>query len=479
MNEAPQINEKNLILNIFKFSAVSIVSAVLSFTVIPIITRVFSPEEYGKINMFFTVGNMMMNVALLGLDGAYIRFFNEPPENTDKKQIFIFPLLVGCLMNIAVTVIVLLINPDYVANFIFGENNIRALIVLSLYVISLIIFRQLNITYRMNQDAKHYNIQNIAQIFINRVLYISVAFFSPTYYSAVLAITMGMVVLSAIYIWKQRKLFYDVNMKLKITAVKELLWFSFPLMPTTLIMWLNNATAKLMLSGLGKYHDVGVLAMATSLANIFSIIPSGFAVYWSSFMYSNYKTQNELIKKVHNCVTLLSVVLVLLIVLSQDVLFIVLGSNYRGSQVFFAMIMLDPIQSLLCETTSYGISIAKKTKYNMIITFVGYIVNLVACYLLIPSFGGLGAAIAIAVSSILILILKTVIGQQLYRSVESMRKTLLSILIITGVCIGNTFYYDQIALRLIVCVAILLVSCFMYRSETSYIKELFLKLLQK
>lgn len=468
-NEEIKITGKKLIRNISKFSVVSIFAAVLSFTVIPIITRVFSPEEFGKINMFFTIGNMMMAFVLMGIDSAYIRYFHEPPKGTNKKQIFVFSIIVGLVVNIVIGILVFIINPDYISRLIFGENNVYALFVLFIYVMTLIVFRQLNITYRMEENAKQYNIQNILQILINRVLFVSVALFAATYFYAILAITIGMVLLSVFYIWKQRNLFYGVNHMMQPNAMRELLLFSIPLMPTTIIVWLNNSTAKLMLGQLGNHSEIGIIAIAISLANLFAIIPNGFGVYWGSFMYKNYKTQREIIKSVHNYVTIGSIVIVIGIIIMQDILYGILGSEYRSSQPYFMLIMLNPIQAFLSETTSYGISIAKKTKYNMLVMLLGYSVNLFICYLTIPILGGLGAAFAIALSSLTILILKTIIGQHYYNSIESNNKTLLGFLIIIILCIGNLYYYNSMAVRTLVSIAMILLTYIIYRKELNYL----------
>jgi O-antigen/teichoic acid export membrane protein len=478
MPESSRITGKKLLQSIAKFSIVTIISAAVNFMVIPLISRVFSVEEYAKINMFITVGSMMMSVALLGMDNAVVRFFHEPPKGTNKKSILFFSLIVGCIVNVVITIAIFLINPHFVSNLLFGEANFLALILLSIYTMTLIIFRQTNTVYRMEENSKDYNIQSIAQIIIVRVLFVGVALFSPTYFYATLTITVGMVFLVLFYLWKQREMLIGVSPILPLKSVHELLSYSIPLMPMVIIIWLNNSIAKLMLSAAGRYDQMGILAMGTSLANIFAILPAGFGVYWSAFMYSNYKTEKQLIRNVHNYIILGSVLMVIGIVMMQDMLYVLLGNDYRSSQPYFMLIMLGPVTALVCETTSYGISIAKKSKYNTMATFIGFAINLIVCYFTIPKLGGLGAAIGIGVSSIIIMIFRTVIGQHYYRSIERPSKTIVGIIIIIILCIGNLLYFDSLKVRMVLSLTFVIFTYFLFRYEVINISKQICKILK-
>ena len=52
-----------------------------------ILTRVFVPEVYGVLNIFNTTVATGLSIIYLGLDSCYIRFYNEPPDNTSNKQL--------------------------------------------------------------------------------------------------------------------------------------------------------------------------------------------------------------------------------------------------------------------------------------------------------------------------------------------------------------------------------------------------------
>ena len=131
------------------------------------------------------------------------------------------------------------------------------------------------------------------------------------------------------------------------------------------------------------------------------------------------------------------------------------------------LIMINPIQNLINETTSYGISIVKKTYYNMIMTVIGVLLNLVSCFIFVPRFGAMGAAVGVAVSSVFLWISLTVIGQKFYSSITSPLKTLSGSFLIFILCVANSFVCDKLIPKIIVCLACLVLGLILYRKELS------------
>ena len=82
------------------------------------------------------------------------------------------------------------------------------------------------------------------------------------------------------------------------------------------------------------------------------------------------------------------------ITLFQAPVFLLLGKSYRSSIIFFPFLFLSPICYCLGETTGMGINIAKKTHWTTIVYLFSAVVNIALCFLLIPSQGMTGAAMA-------------------------------------------------------------------------------------
>ena len=233
-------------------------------------------------------------------------------------------------------------------------------------------------------------------------------------------------------------------------AIKQYIRFSLPLLPNSIIIRLNNSIAKMVLSYYGDLSGLGIISMGTNLANVFGLFTSAFAVYWSSFMYENYQKEQKMIREIHNYCMLISIVLISSIMIFQDVLYLLLGSQYRVSQSYFMLIMLSPIQVLICETTSYGINISRRTYISMVISLITCAVNFGVCYFLYPFLGGLAMAIGIAMSAVFQIIFRTLFGQMYYVSIKSRWQTITSFIIIISIPILNTWVFDILNIRVIV-----------------------------
>lgn len=461
------VDAKSILKKMLKFSFVPVASALLTVFVLPYVSRVFPTEEYGKINLFYSTANILMYVFLVGLDNAYIRYYYESDNKGTRKKLLSFALFTGIILNFTVFAVLTIFSGNALSFRLFGEENRMAIIALAIFTGGQIAFRMLNLSARMEMNAFRYNLQNIIQIFITRVSYCIVAVYSVKYIYSVWCMAISGFLFMAFYLWKQRKEFTFRNVIPEKKMRVDLFKFGLPGMASCLALYMNSYVGKLVLTWSGNYGDIGVLAIATTLASIFTIIPSAFSTFWSPFMYENYKDQQPMIKKTHNYVVFTALVIVIGIVAFQDILYLLLGEKYRVSQAYFMLIMLNPIQNLINETTSYGISIVKKTYYSMMMTIIGVILNIVACFIFAPRFGAMGAAIGVAVSSVFLWISMTVIGQKYYSSITSPAKTFIGSVLILALCIANSFICDKLVLRLLVCLAFFVIGFLLYRKEVS------------
>ena len=468
------MNTHDFLSKMLKFSVPTIVSSIVGVLILPLVSRVYPEVEYGYISNYYSIGNLMMGIVTLGLDQAYIRFFNEPPNGTNRNGMFWFSMSVGITVSVILVCVLSFIGKKEITKYLFNEQSYVVIITLFLYIISLVIYRLLSINLRFSNRAGEYNRMQVCFILGNRLLFVAAAFFSTKYiYSACVMLLSTIIVDIYGYIRQRSELCGSALITKK--ARIEMLRFAIPVMPVAAIILLNNSIAKLVLGGFGFRKEVGVFAIATSAANVFSIIPNAFAVYWGAFMYQHYNEEQERIKKIHNIIMLLCIFLIIGIILCQDILYLFLGTNYRSSKPYFMMIMLSPISMLLLETTGYGINIAKKTGYSFVISVAGALINYIVCKLFIPTIGVYGAAAGVFVSSCFSYIARTVVSQHFYKSINSWLQTILSSSVVFALCIGNIVLNSNWKCRGIVIIAVLLCITVLYRNEirfvTSYIKK--------
>lgn len=451
------------------FSVVPVFAAFVTIFVIPAVSNMFPPDEYGKINIFYSTGAVLASGVMLGLDNSQIRYYFEPPKGMTRKSLAPFALLVGVIIIFVILLIVMCTSSDPVSRLLFGDNNPNAIWLLAVYVLFLCVLRVLNTNARMDNDAKLYNCQSIAQCVVTRVSYILVAIWSTYYYYSIIAMTVGMALVAVVSLLVQRHSISFSDTKLSSSSVKRLLAFGIPTMLTGFVLNLNASVGKIILGAYGLFDAAGILAIAATLANVFTVIPNAFNTFWSPFMYKNYRDEQPFITKVHDYVMLGAFAIVVIIILCQDLLFLIVGKEYASCKIFFMLIMLNPIQSLICETTAYGIVLRERPIWNTVISVLGAVSCAAITIFLVPKLGIYAAAIGLAVSSLLIGFSRSVFGQRFYKSVASPIRSIFVSLIIVFLCILNCWMSYIWLLRILVCGISLLLMVVLYKTQLIYI----------
>ena len=448
------------------FSVVPIVSGLIAILVIPVVSHVFPEDEYGKINLFYSMGTLLMTACMLGLDSSQIRYFFEPPKGLTKCSIRTIAVIVGLGVDLLLVALAVFAFPQQVSQYLFGEQNIPLIACLGVFVASLIVFRVVNTDARMEGEVARYNVQAILQNFITKISFVAVGVLFTTHYDAsIIAMTVMMALVSCWLLIRGRAGFMLERSSVTAGVLRTLLAFGMPMMMTSFVLNLNGMVGKIALSGAGLYAAVGVFAIATTISNVFTIIPTAFTTYWSPFMYEHYKTDQESIKRVHDLVMWGSVAIVALIIVFQNVLFLIVGGGYAACQTYFMLVMTNPIQALICETTAYGIALKEKPVYNVVASVLGVAVSAVVTFALMDSLGVLAAALGVAASSVVIGAMRTVIGQHYYKSVANPVKTVLTSLLILAACAFNGVFCQSVALEAGVGVLLLAISMLLYRRE--------------
>lgn len=442
-----------------KYSVPTALSAVLSLVLIPVISHVYPASEYGVINLFYSLGNLLMLFALFGLDNAFIRFYQEPVEGLDNGKAFSLSMLVATICIVTITFAACLLAPNAIGRYVFGEPNPVGLVLLGVYSVALVVFRLLSIVTRQEFDAKGYNVQQIGLLLSNKVLYVLAVLVSTSYMPSIVLMTALTAFMALGFLLTRARGYITSKVKdVPRASLRQFFAFALPTMPAALLMWLNSSVAKLALAGYGRFDDVGVFALAFTIANAFQVVPAAFSVYWSPFVYKHYEDEQGLIRRMQGLLTALTALLVVAFLAAQDLIYLLVGSEYAQSQSYFMIVMLFPIQTLLVETVGYGIYLSNKTYLRLAVTGASSAANILLCVALVPRYGGMGAAIALGASALIMLLGSLAFGQMHYKSIDSALKTTILYVAIIALCIGNVVAYADIRARLLL-IAIGLGAC--------------------
>ncbi|MBO1700929.1 lipopolysaccharide biosynthesis protein [Eubacterium callanderi] len=469
------ITAESFIKKLAGFSMSTWINCAIGFIAIPLITRVYSTEAVGKINLFTVSLSLCYMIVYMGMDQAFVRYYYEPPDHCNKQQLFQVCLAFSMGLAVLAAFLILFFYKN-VSALIVGEASFVISVCFSISLISNVFLRFSGLVYRMEQNTVLYTVQSVLVVFVSKLLYGFMGLINADYQFAIITMSTGFLVLMVVFCFFQRKTVFYTPFKINRTISKKMLVFGLPLIPVSLLSWLNNSLPQLLLKNFISYSAIGVYSNTANLASIVQLIQSGFNTYWAAFAYENYKTEKSKIQKVHNIITGLIVLFGLCVILFDDIIFFFVGNDFKAGKAFFPFLLITPICYTIAETTGLGINIAQKTYLNMITFFVNTLTNFVISILLMPKLGINGAAMGAASSAIIMLVLKSVLGEKYYRCITNYRKTVSAIIIISFAAICNFVFIDLFWLRYISVFMLIIIHILIYKSEIQNIIHVLLKI---
>ena len=462
--------KQSFLKNMIGFSMVTWISFALGFLSSPIATRLFEPEELGKVNMFFSYSALMGSFCYLGLDQVFVRFFREPPAGRSKTTLFTYCVGIALAASLLLTAGLCFFWKKLSVD-VAGQPSVGIFICLCIFSLSQILFRFLSLCYRMEQNALLYSIQGVLQMFITKLAYLSMGFATGKGEHAIILLTILMSLFCCVFLVIQRKYVSVRSLKqVNKPFFAETVKFALPLVPITMLDWLNNNVNIVVMNDLLGKSAVAIFSSALGLASTINIIQTGFNTYWAPYVLDNYDSQDGKFYTVHRMMACLLCLFGLALALFQAPVFLLLGKSYRSSVVFFPFLFLSPICYCLGETTDMGITISKKTYWTTIIFVVSSALNILLCMLFIPKLGMVGAAMASAGTAVLILFLRTALGQKYYKVLPNWKYIFLTVGLMTAAAFGNLLLDEQPLAKYLLLTGLMVAAFVVYWQE---IKVLF------
>lgn len=464
------MSAKNFINMIARFSISSWVNFIIGIATVAITTRLFTPDVYGALNMFNTTTAVFVSASCFGLDGAFIRFYYEPPKGWDTKQLFAKCLIFSCIILLLISLMVCGVFYAEITSQLFHTVSFYFAVLLSVNSLSLLVLNNFfSQYYRIGNDPYRYTIQQVLVQFFSKFFVVSAALVSPTIDVVLTMNTVGIFSLMLVYFFIQKKTVFPKKIVWSYKNFWPVLKFALFYWPQSTVLTLNTFIIPFIITYQLDSYSLGIYASAGFFVSAFGVIQGGFRTYWSAFMYEHYKDEQAKIVKIHSYVIIFIILLLSGFILLQHLVYLLIGPEYHASRIFFSLVLVDPLLSLLEQTTEYGTNLAKKNHQNLIIFFISVMINIVGTYLLLPLVGLIGAAIAAAGAATVRFILATWRGQKYYASIEKYWKTFVGMFLIVLLAISNCVFVNTYGFE---CLAILVILGITIRIYYSYIKEM-------
>lgn len=448
---------KKLVKNTAVFTAGSFASKVLSFIIVPLYTYVLSTEEYGQIDIFLTSVNFIVPIISLQIQESMIRFLIG--KDTDENTI-----VSNCLLVYMLTVPASIISV-IVYHLVFKEMILSVLFGLSVLTTSFnnIFAHYLRSTGRNVAFAVKGIIETITILSLN-ILFLVVLKLGVKGYliSMLLAQTVG-----CFFIVFSGGLICKLNFRnIDILYLKNMLKFSIPLIPNSLMWWIMSAGDKYIINWAMGDGANGLYSLSLKIPTIVSLMYSFFFQAWqmSAIEEDSSKDRKAFYEDVYLITNLFLILLTAFITMMVNPIFHIMDPKFMPSWEYVPLLVLAT--GFNCQATFFGVvyTTTKKTKNVFLTTALGAVVNLITNIILIRRLGLHGVAIGTCMGYFVISIIR---GKDVKKEVgmdfDLLRTTIsvviilvqIYITIVTGYC--GMFVFGLVSLSSLV---------FLYRHET-------------
>lgn len=394
--------EKSFIKNTIIIFMSKFCTQFLSFFLLPLFTALLSTEEYGYFDLYSTYAWLLAIFLTLQLENGMFRFLIDKRENEEGTKSIISNGIIVILIQL-----IIFIGIFFICLKLLNIRDIEYIFIMTIATSSLNLMLQ--ITRGLGKNIE-YSIASIIAGIVNVIgciLFIKILDFKL--FGIVLAYVISNIVASLYLIFKI-KMYRYLDFKLLSKAkIKELLKYSFPLIPNSLSSWIMNISDKTMISSILGVSFNGIYSISTKFSILLSHIFTVFSMSWteSASVSTNDADRSNYFSKVINNVFILCSFICLIMLAAMPIVFkLMIESPYSNAYEFIPILIGASFFELFSILVG-GVFIAlKMSKEIATTTVIGGIINITINFLFLKKYGLIVACISTLISYIYISIIR-------------------------------------------------------------------------
>ncbi len=410
----PSSRYTRLLTNTAVFTVGKLLSQLMVFLMTRLYTAYLSPADYSTADLIANMANLLIPLACVGISEGIFR--NAAARDGDKEAVFTNGLAVlggGSLLFLGGTLVCLCLSPLF--NFLPFLEGFEWLLVLYVLWANLhsVVSQYLCAIGRTKLYAGQ-GLLNTALVIGLNILFLPVFDLGVTGYvlSTVIADLLTTVFLVAVArLWRAVK-----PRSVSRNAIRALLRFCLPLVPTTVFWWITGVSDRYMVAEMRSPEMNGLYAAAYKIPTLLIYAVGIFDSAWklsvaaeddpaaAASFYSR-------VWRVYTTVAFLGGgALMLFCRLFARLLF---APAYRAAWIYIPLLTVATIFTALDTFLGSVYFAGRRTKWSMLTALVGAVLNVALNLLLIPGWGAMGASLATFVSYFTVFVLRLITTRRL------------------------------------------------------------------
>lgn len=386
----------------------NVISMIVGMIMIPIITRVISPEDLGIASTFLSTRNILVILVTCSVYTYVHRAMLEYPE--DKKN-YIFSISIFALLGVTISFFLCLFIKEPMQKILSLDEFLFYWLFVSMLAIAIY-------TIGYNYCVFHNRYKIVSTIVlctgpISQILAVALSYVMPEhkYIGRVLGLDFVYVLVTiCVFAW----LISGKKPVLKKIYIQETLTFSIPIIPHMLSQMILTQCDLIMITYFCGGNESGIYSMAHTIGYLAFIVMSQIMATWSPWVYRRLEENDEkTIYQNSGMMVLISTYLTIgLVTISPEVIKLFLTKEYLPCIYIVPPLvvgMFFQIIYLFFYDVEYYY---KKPKWIALFSTIACMLNLIMNYCLIPRVGAIAAAYTTVFSYFIMMALNGIFSLQ-------------------------------------------------------------------
>ena len=422
--------EKQLVKNTAIIGFGTVLPKFMAVVSLPILTAGLTKSEYGTYDLINILESLLLPCVTLQIQAAAFRFLIDCRDKKDRSVEIVSNVLFFTVAATATALVVLFFC-------LYSLSLMSRLLVCAYFMFFILKSTEQQIARGMNKPAV-YSTSAVVYSAVNvLMIVILVKFCTMGLNGALIALTAASFV-TAIMLFARCNIAQYISLKtVSVKTIKEMLAYSWPMIPNSLSMWVMNLSDRLVLTLFLGVSVNAVYAVANKIPSLFTIVQSTFTLAWqeSASMASSDDDAGKYYERTFDVVFCLMVGVMALLIAATPILFMLLirgdyAEAYNQMPILFMGVFFSCIVAFWG-----GIYVAhKKTKSVGVTTTISAAVNLIVNLFLVHSIGVYAASISTVISYVLLAVYRMYDIQKFQPMKFNARKIFFGVAVLSVMC---------------------------------------------
>ena len=391
----------------------------IAFFLLPIYTRIFSPADYGVIEMLTVIASLLSALLVMGMDSAQSFYFFAEKAAGRAAQAQLVGAILQWRLTWGVAIVALATATAPLINRFFFDGSLEWVhfAVAFAGALAIQLMSQSIEVFRLLYRPWPYVLVTLAQALIAALLVLALVL---GLHLGILGYFLGTTIASVVAGFVGWFLVRD-HVDLSVLHTRwwpRLLRFGAPLVPAGVAMYVMSTCDRWFVQHYHGAAALGVYAVGAKFALVMALgIETFRKAWWPIAMDAMHSADGpETFRTISRLFMGAGVAAVVyLAFLAPWLVDWLAGPDFHEAWAVVGTLAWASLFYGFYLVASAGIWRAEKTGYSMVLMTAAALVNVALNWVLVPVFGGIGAAVATAIAYFVLILASLVLGERLWK----------------------------------------------------------------